>query len=306
MDRRQFLFAAASSIAAGAPAKGPLIDTHIHLFADDTTRFPYHANAAYKPPAAPLDSYLKFVKEAGIDHTLIIHPEPYQDDHRYLEYCFEKEPSPMFFKGTCLFDPILPETPGRMAELVKRHPKRIVALRIHTNREQGKAPTTTGPIRDRDLKHPGVRASIRKAHELGMGIQMHFIPLHAPEIAALAKEFPKTPFILDHLARAGQGTPEQYDNVLSMAKLGNVYMKYSGVNYSSKQKPPYADAKPLVRKTFDAFGADHMIWGGLGHNMNEFREAQKTFDFMFDFASEQDRAKIRGLTAAKLFGWKSS
>ena len=39
-----------------------------------------------------------------------------------------------------------------------------------------------------------------------------------------------------------------------------------------------ADAKPLVRKTFDAFGPEHMIWGGLGHNMNEFQEAQKTFD----------------------------
>ncbi len=291
-------------MASAAAAKGPLIDTHIHLFADDQKRFPYHANAAYKPPAAPLEPYNKFVKEAGIDHTLIIHPEPYQDDHRYLEYCFEKEPSPMFFKGTCLFDPIKPDTPDRMAELMKRNPKRIVALRIHTNRTQGVAPTTTGPIRDRDLKHPGVRASIRKAHDLGLGIQMHFIPLHAPEIAALAAEFSKTPFILDHLARAGQGTPEQYNAVLAMAKLGNVYMKYSGVNYSSKEKPPYRDAKPLVRKTFDAFGPDHMIWGGLGHNMAEFREAQQTFESMFEFASDQDRAKIRGLTAAKLFGWK--
>jgi hypothetical protein len=38
--------------------------------------------------------------------------------------------------------------------------------------------------------------------------------------------------------------------------------------------------------------------------MAGFREAQQTFESMFDFASDQDRAKIRGLTAAKLFGWK--
>lgn len=304
MNRRQFLLAASAGVAAAAATKGPLIDTHIHVFADDQKRFPYHANAAYKPPAYPLETYIKFAREAGIDHTLIIHPEPYQDDHSYLEYCFKNEPSPMFFKGTCLFDPIKPDTPGRMAELVKSNPKRIVAMRIHTNREKGVAPTTSGPIRDRDLKHPGVRASIRKAHDLGLGVQMHFIPLHAPEIAELAKEFPKTPFILDHLARSGQGTPEQYNNVLAMGKLGNVYMKYSGVRYSSKEKPPHRDAKPLVRRTFDAFGPDRMIWGGIGHNMAEFREAQQTFDFMFDFASEQDRAKIRGLTAAKLFDFK--
>ena len=83
-------------------------------------------------------------------------------------------------------------------------------------------PTTAGPIRDRDLNHPMMRTNIRKAHDLGLGIQMHFIPLHAPEIAKLAREFSKTPFVLDHLARAGFGTPEQYESVLGMAKLGNV------------------------------------------------------------------------------------
>lgn len=237
----------------------PLIDTHIHLF--DPKRFPYHTNAAYQAPPSPLEPYLRFVNEAGIDHVIVVHPEPYQDDHRYLEYCFAHEPSPMFFKGTCLFDPIAPETPDRMAELVKRNPKRIVALRIHTNRTEGSPPTTSGPIRDRDLKHPAVRQTIRKAQDLGLGIQMHMIPLHAPEIAALAKEFSSTPFFIDHLARSAQGTSEQYKKVLEMGGYGNVYMKFSGWAYSSKEKsPPFGDAKPLVRRTFDAFGPDRMMW----------------------------------------------
>ena len=303
MNRRQFLFTASAGLAAGA-SKGPLIDAHIHLF--DPKRFPYHANAAYQAPPSPLEPYLQFVREAGIDHTIIVHPEPYQDDHRYLEYCFAHEPSPMFFKGTCLFDPIAPDTPNRMADLVKRNPKRIVALRIHTNRTAGVAPTTSGPIRDRDLKHPMVRTAIRKAHDLGLGIQMHMIPLHAPEVAALAREFSDTKFFIDHLARSGQGTPEQYNNVLSMARLGNVYMKFSGWGYSSKEKAPFRDIKPLVRRTFDAFGPAHMMWGGLGHSMKEFREAQNVFDEAFDFASDGDRSQIRGLTAARVFGWSES
>ena len=187
----------------------------------------------------------------------------------------------MFFKGTCLFDPIAPDTPDRMEALVKRNPKRIVALRIHTNRTEGVAPTTSGPIRDRDLKHPAVRQTIRKAQDLGLGIQMHMIPLHAPEIAALAKEFSKTPFFIDHLARSGQGTAEQYNKVLAMGRFGNVYMKFSGWGYSSKEKsPPFHDIKPLVRRTFDAFGPDHMMWGGLGHSMKEFRDAQNVLCVM--------------------------
>src|SRR5579871_4975865 len=105
------------------------------------------------------------------------------------------------------------------------------------------------------------------------------------------------PVILDHLARAGQGTPAEYDEVLKLARLPRAYMKFSGVEYSSKTGYPYRDVKPLVRRTYDAFGPDRMIWGGLGMNMDEFRKNLAVFDEMFDFASAADRAKIQGQTA---------
>jgi predicted TIM-barrel fold metal-dependent hydrolase len=109
--------------------------------------------------------------------------------------------------------------------------------------------------------------------------------------------------ILDHLARPGQGTPEEYDQVLKLAKLPQVYMKYSstGVETISKEPYPHADAKPLVKRVYEAFGADRMIWGGLGTNMTEFAREVKLFDLMFDFAPETERMKIRGLTAQRLF-----
>src|SRR4029079_18565082 len=97
-----------------------LIDTHVHLF--DPKRFPYAPMATYKPEPQTLESYVAFVRKAGIRHAVIVHPEPYQDDHRYLEYCFQHEPSPGFFKGTCLFDPGAIDTPSRMEALVKKLP----------------------------------------------------------------------------------------------------------------------------------------------------------------------------------------
>jgi predicted TIM-barrel fold metal-dependent hydrolase len=244
---------------------------------------------------------VRFVREAQISHTIIVHPEPYQDDHRYLQYCFEREPSPGFFKGTCLFDPIAPDTPARMQALVNKLPNRIVALRIHENLPAGKPAATTGPIRDRDLRHPAMKETWRAAQSLGLAIQMHFIPRFAPQIGELAAQFRDTAIILDHLARAGQGTSAEYQQVLELAKFPRVYMKYSGVNYSAKQEYPYLDVKPLVREAFHAFGPDRMIWGGLGMNMAEFDRQTALFDQMFDYAPESDRAKIRGLNAMKLF-----
>lgn len=300
LSRRTLLFAAAGLRAAARP-KGVLVDTHVHLF--DPQRVPYHPAATYKPPAAPLEAYAQFAREAKIDHTVIVHPEPYQDDHRYLEYCFEHEPSPGFFKGTCLFDPIATDTPARMQALVRKMPGRIVALRIHENLKAGKPATSSGPIRDRDLHHPAMKATWQAAHSLGLAIQMHLIPRFAPQIGELAAQFRGMPIILDHLARAGQGTPAEYEQVLKLAQYPLVYMKYSALNYSSKQPYPYADAKPLVRNAFDAFGAERVIWGGLGMNMPDFEKAAALLDLMFDYASESDRAKIRGLNAMKLFGF---
>ena len=84
--------------------EGVLVDTHIHLFAKDQTRFPYAPTGTYQPAPADLDDYKQFVAQAQLDHGVIVHPEPYQDDHSYLEYCFDNEPKRGFFKGTCLLD----------------------------------------------------------------------------------------------------------------------------------------------------------------------------------------------------------
>jgi predicted TIM-barrel fold metal-dependent hydrolase len=305
MTRREWLgtsLAAAARTAVKRP-EGVLIDTHVHLFARDAQRFPYHANAPYRPPAQPLEQYAEFVRQARIDHTIIVHPEPYQDDHRYLQNCFANEPSPGYFKGTCLFDPIAAQTPARMEALVNRHRGRIVALRIHEVRNPGEPPTTTGAIKDRDLRSPAMRRTWAKARSLGLAIQVHFVPYYAPQIGELLAQFPDMTLVLDHLARAGQGTPGEYAEVLKLARYPRVYMKYSGVNYSSKQKFPFRDARPIVRQAYDAFGPDRMIWGGLGTNLTQFEESVELFELMFDYAAEAERAKIRGGNAKKLFGF---
>ena len=61
----------------------------------------------------------------------------------------------------------------------------------------------------------------------------------------------------------------------------------------------------LVRRVYDAFGSNRMMWGGLGASMPEFRLAQMVFNELLDFAPEKDKAQIRGVTAAQLFGWTS-
>ena len=298
MTRRECLLAPA--LAAARP-EGVLVESHVHLF--DPKRFPYHPNATYKPPAQPLEDYVRFVREARIAHAVIVHPEPYQDDHRYLEYAFANEPLAGFFKGTCLFDPVDPATPGRMRALVDRLPGRIVALRIHETHKPGTPPATSGAIRDRDLAAPAMARTWTAARELKLAIQFNAIPHYAPQIDALASRFREVPVILDHLAHAGEGTAAEFDAVLRLARLPRVYIKLSGVNYSSRQPFPHRDVKPLVRRAFDAFGPRRMVWGVLGMNRADFEKAVTLFDEMLDFANARDRALIRGGNALELYGF---
>ena len=273
-----------------AQERAPIIETHVHLF--DPARVPYAPLAPYKPAAYTLEDHVKLANAAPLAHAVIVHPEPYQDDHRYLEYCFANEPRPGYFKGTCLFDPLREDTPRRIRALTERWPKRIVALRIH---EMSRTPEEGGPIRNRDLKDPRMLACWQAISALGLAMQMHFIPAQAPNIRALAAKFPKSTVILDHMGRPGQGTEAEYQNVLELAELPQVILKYSSW---SEYK---GDLAALTRRIFEKFGPRRIIWGTLGNTPEEFRKNSARFEELLAFASAADRAAVRGGNAARLF-----
>ncbi len=288
--RREILGAVASAgaiIAAAAPAT---IESHVHLF--DPERVPYAPGAPYKPAAYTLEDHAKLVESAGLAHSIIVHPEPYQDDHRYLEYCLAHEPKPGYFRATCLFDPLREDTPLRMRALSERWPKRIVALRIH---EMSMTPEATGPIRNRDMKDPRMLACWQAVASLGMAVQMHFIPAQAPNIRTLAAKFPQTIVILDHMGRPGQGTEKEYEEVLKLAELPRIILKFS--NWGEYK----GDLGRLTKRLYDTFGPERMIWGTLGNTLADYRKQSARFDELLAFAPEADRARIRGGNAQRLF-----
>ena len=119
-----------SSLFATKP-QDPVIrvDTHLHCFAGTgDKRFPYHARAPYRPERSATPEHLLHCMDgAGVDYAVVVHPEPYQDDHRYLEHCLEVGGNRL--KGTCLFFADRPGSVEKMPGLVKRVP--IIAARVH-------------------------------------------------------------------------------------------------------------------------------------------------------------------------------
>jgi predicted TIM-barrel fold metal-dependent hydrolase len=303
VHRRQFIHTAVTSTAVLASGRAvataddrhvPVIDTHLHCFAGkNDPRFPYHPQGPYQPAElATPEHLLKCMAGAGVDYAVVVHPEPYQDDHRYLEHCLEVGKDKL--KGTCLFFADLPGSLDRMSALVKKHEGRVVAARIHAY-----APNRLPPF-----GKPELRAFWKQVGDLGLAVQLHFEPRYAPGFEPLIKEFPRTTVIVDHLGRPFQGTPEEYAVVLGWAKRPNTVMKLSSL--PAKDQYPHRDVGPVIRDLVKRFGPDRLIYGGgfgpmaTGDSYRAYRE--KIRSYLTDLSAE-NQAKVLGGTAGSLFGF---
>jgi predicted TIM-barrel fold metal-dependent hydrolase len=271
--------------------KSPLVDTHLHCFAGkDDKRFPYHPRGPYQPPeAATPEHLLACMRDGGIDYAIVVHPEPYQDDHRYLEHCLKVGGGKL--KGTLLLFADRPDSIKRMGELAKKLP--VVTVRIHAY-----APERLPPFGKPELK-----AFWRAAAENGLAVQLHFEPRYAAGFEPLIKEFADTTVIIDHLGRPFQGTPADYDAVVAWSKYPNTVMKISSL--PEERMYPHRKIEPILKQLSTAFGAERLIYGG---GFNGPQTTGKTYRAAFEHArallshlSADEQAQLFGDNAARLF-----
>jgi len=298
-SRRHFL---ATTIAAAATAslspaaaqekKALRIDTHLHCFAGpDDKRFPYHERGPYKPekPATP-EHLLDCMKPGGVDFAIVVHPEPYQDDHRYLEHCLAVGKGKL--KGTILVFADRQGSLEKLPDLCKKLP--VVATRIHAQAADRLPP----------FGKPELKRLWSLATDNGIAVQLHFQPRYAAGFEPLIRDFPNTKVIIDHMGRPMQGTPAEHSVVMGWARYPNTVMKLS--SFASQTTDPERTIGPIIRQLTDAWGAERMIYGGgFGPDTtgDSYREGfEKALSYL-GHLSAADQAKILGGTAARLFGF---
>jgi len=299
LSRRLFLAqtAAAAVVQGAATAHGvdgrqrvPVVDTHLHCFAGlDNKRFPYHQRAPYQPDeVASPEHLLRCMQGAGVDYAVVVHPEPYQDDHRYLEHCLHVGKGKL--KGTALVFADRPGSTARLPDLVKR--LGVVAVRIHAY-----APERLPPFGRRELRELWSRAS-----DLGIAVQLHFEPRHAPAFEPYIKEFANTKVVIDHLGRPFQGSPQEYARVLGLARYPNTIMKLSSI--PSTRQYPHRDVTPILRQIVDAWGADRLLHAGgfsAQATAKSYRGERERLRSLLAHLSRADQEKILGGNAVRLF-----
>jgi len=268
-----------------------IIEWNVHIFSADTRRYPFHPRAVYTPSAAnlaadPLGDYRAHMQAEAIDRAILVHPEPYGDDHRLILDCLQREPER--FLATSLFYPRDADAPDKLAALVAQEPK-IIATRFHAHR--GKLQYLES------FAEPGVIALWERANQLGLMVELHIGPDFGAPVAPLIERFPTTPVLIDHLAEPHMGNAVEFAEVLALAQYDNVYMKLSGLNHFATDEPLYLSARNFTHQVAAAFGPDHLVWGS---------GTPAIVDAHLAHWSAADRAKVKGGNLARLLPWPAA
>ena len=300
ITRRSFLGASAAAVALAAVSGcsrraariGSVVDTHVHCFAGpNDARFPFHPLASYQPEDfAPPERLLEVMDATGVDYAIVVHPEPYQDDHRYLEHCLQVGAGRL--KGTALVFAERPGSAARLPELVRRMP--IVGVRIHAHL----------PDRQPPFGRPELRDLWASASDLGIAVLLQFAPRYAAGFEPYIREFADTPVVIDHLGRPNLGTPEEYQTVLGFARYPNTVVKFGSLPDPALY--PESDLQRVADRVVSEWGADRLIWGG-GYGPNATAESysamRRRVEGLLAKLPEHDLQKVMGGNAVKLFGF---
>jgi predicted TIM-barrel fold metal-dependent hydrolase len=226
-----------------------IVDTHMHPWTTDWEQYPFAPpEATMKRPEEPntAEEIVEMTERQAVDFTVLVQVRYYGWDNRYLADCLRRFPGRFAAQG--LIDPRDPAAADRLAYWMQEH---------------GLAGMRLSPSYDRQadwLNSPGSYPLWRRAEELGAVFNFLIREEQLPELGEMAARFPGVPVVVDHM-----GYPDiagDTAKLVRLARLPNVHVKVTEFyNHSKTREYPYADVLPTVRRVYDAFGPQRLMWG---------------------------------------------
>ena len=324
VDRRQFVSGAASafaglsliptsSLASASHAvvlkfKQPIIDTHMHVWSGDLKRWPfdhpYNPGFKSQTTAATGEILIEEMNRFGVTHCILVQTICHGWDNSYTAYCLKKYPGR--FKAHGLIDPTDPQVAEKLEYWVQQHDFSGIRFSpiYYVKGNYGGDDWLTSPAHHRVWK---------KADELGTIFNFFIHTDQLPRLETMIRRYPHVSVAIDHMSQIDLGVDDPLPDMkklLALARYPNVAVKISDLTSVSKSgKYPFPDAYPWVKRVYDAFGPDRLLWGTgyPGALRADFQrptvkqELELIRQHMPLFTA-QDRAKILGLNAARI--WK--
>jgi len=280
-----------------APARTPVINAAEHAWVINDPRFPIRPEGATCPTNLPKYDYsaeylISEMERYQNDHVVISHVCYYGRDNSYSVHCVKTYPGQFsgygLLVGYRLYPPNDKENPSRLERLIKEDG--LVGLRL-------------SPIYDRNvvwMNDPVSYPLWKKAEELGGVFNIFLAPHQVGQVADMAQRFPGVNVVIDHIAMIDITAPDSagFGPLLGLSRFPNVYIRTSLHNPSKTKEIPYRDVWPFLRRLYDRFGPQRMIYA----NFFEFTIMKDVIPFF----TAEDKEWILGKNALKVYKIKLS
>lgn len=162
---------------------------------------------------------------------------------------------------------------------------------------------------DEFMLRPEFRKGIARLAEHRLTYDLLLYPRHLPVAVKLVREFPKQPFVLDHIAKPdiAHGVLEPWDrDIRELADLGNVWCKVSGMVTEARWRQWRAeDFRPYLDVVFGTFGPERVMIGSDWPVCTVSASYAETLAIVKDYIrqfSEEQQSAILGANCAAFYG----
>lgn len=276
----------------------PVVDTHCHVIAPDTTRYPLQPMGGKQSDWSrerPVDDagMLAAMAQAGVAQAVLVQASTcYGHDSSYVRDCVRAHPAR--FIGVYSVDLMAPDSAQQAA---RWQGQGLAGMRFFV---AGHSMTH----HDVRLDDPGAQPAWRYASDHQIPVCVQVRAGHLPQLEAVLDQFPDLTVLLDHFARPvlDDGAPYRQAQALwALARFPRLNVKLTTHNLlesAQGHSTPQAFCEAAVR----AFGADRIAWGsnfpasagGLAHQLKLAIEGTATL-------SVEERAWIFSGTARRLY-----
>jgi 2-pyrone-4,6-dicarboxylate lactonase len=223
-------------------------DCQFHIYGDPA-KYPPKQGALYQPPDATFADMRGVLAALGIERGVIVHPMPYDTDHRLL------------IDTLAGLDPTERQN-FRATGIIKDNVTDATLQELDTLGVRG-ARFNFGRRYEGVQSHDAIRRSLARAREIGWHARMHVAGDDIEADPQFLESIHNITCVVDHMAHLHfeRGLDQPACRwLLNMLKDHGWWMMLSNGNRDSKQESDFDDAVPFAQ-AFIAAAPDRMIWG---------------------------------------------
>jgi predicted TIM-barrel fold metal-dependent hydrolase len=288
VSRRTFLAGAAMSTLTAAP-NYRLIDPHVHVWKHDLA-FPFAQGANVPARDAAPETLLGLMKANGVEKTVIIQVIHYRYDNSYLASVLKRYPGT--FLGVARVDPLDPAAPDHLSRLTEQG---FRGVRLSP------AGNATG-----DWFHGPLMPPLwKRCEELKVPMTVLAPITRMPEVGLLLEKLPDLTVVIDHMADCPIDQPAELEKLIALKRYPHLYVKISHTWSISKQAYPWLDAQQYVKRLYDSFGPQRLMWATdwpiIENSKATYDQALKVVRDEMEFLNAEDKSWILSKTIERVW-----